>query len=259
MAGSIRLDFGNLPLVEAAIRASFAEQVELKLSRINEVHKKLGGSFPELTEPQHYEAAPGVTEEVTIRPGLITGVVFADSASGLRATLQSRVAVVRWLRQFIGEPPDYPRFPALRDALWQVIEAVKSAYGLDSLGIAVVNMSYVNFIHVVDFSSVLKQYFSRLVHVKATESAEEIRKVEVAWRENGIDLRFRLEKISATLGEDTVDGCRLTTVAGMHIPATDGDANTTLENVHTRLQVFFRDVLSDYAKQEWQFEEVSNG
>ena len=253
------MDFGNLPLVEAAVRASFTEPLELKFSAITEVHKGLKNAFPQITQPEVYEAAPGVTEEVAIRPGLITGVVFAGNPDGLRSTLQSRVAVVRWLKQFVTGAPEYPRFEVLRDALWQVVEAVKAAYGLVSLPIAVVNMSYVNLIQVTDFSSVLSQYFSSEVQVQATDNAEEIRKVEVAWRENGIDLRFHLEKVSATLGEDTVDGCRLTTVAGMHVPLPDGDEKKTLEDVHTRLQVFFRKVISDQAKQEWQFEEVSNG
>lgn len=259
MAGSIRLDFGNLPLVEAAVRASFAEPVELKFSAISEIHKRLAKSFTHVTEPQHYEAAPGVTEHVAIRPGHITGVGFAGNPTGLRSTLQSRVAVVRWVKEFIRDAPNYPRFPTLQAALWEVINVVRTTYQLSSLPIAVVNMSYVNFIDVTDFSTVVKQYFSPLVHVQATDGAEEIRKLEVSWREKGIDLRFHLEKLSATLGEDTVDGCRLTTVAGMPIPAPDGDPRTTLENVHSRLQVFFRDVISEGAKKEWQLKEVPNG
>lgn len=259
MAGNLRLDFNNLPLVEAAIRASFAQAVDLKFSAISELHERLRESFPHVTEPQHYEAAPGITEEVKIGPGHISGVVFSGSPEGLRSTLQSRVAIVRWLKQFVGDAPNYPRFSVLRATLWKVIEAVKAAYGLESLPIAVVNMSYVNFIQVTDFSSVLSLYFSPLVNVQATNDAEEISKLEVAWRERGIDLRFRLEKVSATLGEDTTDGCRLTTIAGMRVPATDGDAKKALDDIHARLQMFFRDVISEHAKQEWQLKEVDNG
>lgn len=259
MAGSLRLNFGNLPLVEAVVRASFAKPLELKFSAITDVHNKLKDAFPQITESKVYEPAPGMTEEtVRIGPGHITGVVFAGNPAGLQSTLQSRVAVVRWVKQLISEAPTYPRFPALRTALWQVVEAVKAAYGLESLPIAVVNLSYVNFIRVTDFSTVLTRYFSELVHVRATENAEEIRKLEVSWREHGIDLRFQLEKVSATFGEDVVDGCRLTTIAGMYVPTPDGDEKETLEEVHTRLQVFFRDVISKRAKKEWQLEELPN-
>lgn len=258
MAGSIRLKFGNLPLVEAAVRASFAQPVELKFSAITDVHNRLKNAFPQITESKGYEPAPGITEKVEFGPGHIPGVVFAGNSDGLLSTFQTRLAVVRWLKQFMTGAPDYPKFEVLRDALWQVVDAVKAAYRLDSLPIAVVNMSYVNLIQVTDFSRVLSQYFSSEVQVQATDNAEEIRKLEVSWRENGIDLRFHLEKVSATLGEDTVDGCRLTTVAGMHVPLPGGDERKTLEDVHTRLQVFFCKVISDQAKQEWQLEEVSN-
>jgi uncharacterized protein (TIGR04255 family) len=252
MAGGVRLHFDNLPLVEAAIRASFAQPVQLKFSAIADIRNRLMPAFPQITEPEVYETPPGVSEEVAIRPGSITGVVFAGNPKGLRCTFQGRLAVVRWLRQYVAGAPDYPRFEVLRPALWEVVEAVKAAYGLDSLPIAVVNMSYVNFIPVTDFSSVLGDYFSPLVHVRATENAEEIRKLEVSWRENEVDLRFHLEKVSATIGENTVDGCRLTTIAGMRVPIPDGDEAKTLEEVHDRLQVFFRDVISDHAKREWR-------
>ncbi len=258
MTTPIQLNFGNLPLVEAVVRATFAKPIKLTFSKINAVHAELKDSFPVLTEPQHHDAAPGVTEKVGFGPGHITGVVFDAHKDGLAATFQSHVAVLRWVRQFTSDPSKYPRFAAMRDAIWQVTEAVKAAYELDSLPITVVNMSYVNFIPVTDFSKVLVHYFSPLVHVRATENAEEIRKVELSWRENGIDLRFRLEKISATLGDNTTDGCRLTTVAGIYVPEPNGDAKEKLEDAHARLQVFFRDVISDRAKKEWQLKGEPN-
>lgn len=259
MAGSIQLDFGNLPLVEAAVRATFTEPVNLRFSVINEILKRLGESFQQLTELQHYEATPGITETVSFHPGRINGVVFADNPNGLRATLQSRVAVVRWVKQYNDEAPEYPRYDVVQSALWQVHDAVVAAYALESLPISVVNMSYVNFIHVTDFSSVLRDYFSKEVQVKATDEAEEIRKMEVSWRENGIDLRFQIEKISATIGEETTDGCRVTTVAGMQVPETEGAAKSTLNDVHARLQVFFQDIISDRAKREWELKGVPGG
>ena len=260
MAGGLRLDFDNLPLVEAAVRATFREPVKLKFSAISEIHAQLRTSFPQVSEPQGYELAPGVNkEEVKISPGHITGVVFDGHSKGLRSTLQNRLAVVRWRKQFVGDSPTYPRFSTLQSALWQLIDAVKSTYGLKSLPCAVVNVSYVNFLAVIDFSSVLRDYFSSKMQVEATDGAEEVRKLEVSWRENGIDLRFRLEKITATLGEDVIDGCQLTTIAGMHIPDTDNDAKAAIDIVHARLQEFFRDAISQRAKDEWQLTEVPNG
>jgi len=258
MPEKLRLDFGNLPLVEVALRASFSQPLELTFSRINEIFAKLKDIFPHVTEPQTIEAAPGVSSEMAIGPGRITGVAFSGDPSGRSVTLQSHVAVVRWLKQFIGNPPEYPRFPVMRDALWSVIGAAQDAYRLEAIPIPVVNMSYVNFIQVTDYSRVLEDYFSPLVRVGALARADEVRKVDLAWREADLDLRFRLEKVQATLGKETLDGCRLTTVAGTHVPADGGDARESLDLVHNRLQVFFRDVISDQAKKEWDLREVSD-
>lgn len=252
MSGRLQLDFDNLPLVEAVVRASLADPIKLKYAKLTDMHDALKGSFPHISEPQSYEAAPGVSEQVEFGPGQLTGAILEGHSRGLRCTLQSRVVVMRWVKQLISDSPDYPRYPLLRDTLWKVTDAVKAAYELASLPIAVVNMSYVNFLHVSDFATVLKDYFSPLVHISATDSAEEIRKVEVSWREKGIDLRFHLEKTTAKIGENQVDGCLLTTAAGMHVSELGSDATTALDKVHSRLQEFFVAIISDRAKTEWQ-------
>jgi uncharacterized protein (TIGR04255 family) len=226
---------------------------------VNNIHDLLKGSFVELSEPERHEVAPGVAGTVEFRPGHLTGVVYGGHEDGLRATVQSRVAVIRWQKQFTKHPQEYPRFATMQAALWQVIEAVETVYELKPLPIAVVNMSYVNFLPVTDFASVLTDYFSKSVHVQATENAELIRKVELSWRNAGIDLRFCLEKLTAVIDEDSMDGCRLTTVAGVTVPEPDGDPKVKLEEVHARLQVFFRDVISDRAKKEWQLQEAPDG
>lgn len=259
MADELRLEFGNLPLVETAVRASFTKPVKLKFSRINDIHKMIENSFPNISEQPNYEATPGVADEITIRPGAITGVVFNGNQEGLRCTLQGRVAIVRWLKQFTEGAPPYPRFPKLKAALKDVLSAVMSAYELESFPVAVVNLSYVNFILVTDFSDYLRKYFSDQVQVRATDGADEIRKLEISWRKKGVDLRFLLEKVSATIGEQVSDGCRLTTIAGMNVEAKDGDWMKTLQDVHDHLQVFFRDVISEKAKQEWQLKGAPNG
>lgn len=260
MATSLRLDFGNLPLVEVAVRATFAESIPLKFSVLSAVHDDLKSSFPDLREPQRFEVAPGVTDEQRFGPGHITGAVLTGHTFGLQATIQSRVAVLRWLKQATASAPEYPRFVVLRDTMREVTEAIKAANKLDTLGIVVVNMSYVNFIPITDYSSVIRDYFSSMIQVKAIERAEEVRKVELSWRESGLDLRFCLEKTSASFGdEENIDGCRLTTVAGTHLPQPNGDGQQQLEDVHGRLQIFFREVISDRAKDEWQLREVPNG
>jgi len=257
MSMKVRLDFGNLPLVETAIRASFKSGIDLGFSRITAIHRELQGSFPLAEELKNYEAAPGIAEQIELGPGQIHGVVFAGNKNGLRITLQRHVVVVRWVKQPIGDSPIYPRYPLLRKTLWDVVARVKSVFAPDFLP-AVVNMSYVNFIPVENFASVLSDYFSQLVHVQALDGADQIMKVEFAWREQitGIEVRFRLEKVSVPINDKTEDGCRLTTIAGKHIFDAHRTADEELDEVHARLQAFFRDALSERAKSEWDLKEV---
>lgn len=257
MASSLRLDFGNLPLVETAIRASFEEPLELTFSRIDRIREILKESFPHVTEPKQHEVAPGITEEIEFGPGKLTGVVFDGHALGLEAAIQSRVAIVRWRKQFIKDAPKYPRFSFLQTEFWNMVDAVKVAYGLDKIPLVVVNLSYVNFIPVVDFSDVLPRYFSPKMQIKVVQCAEEVRKLEVAWLEEGIDLRFRLEQTSATFGEETKVGCLLTTVAAIRVKKSQsGDEKIALDEVHSRLQALFRDIISEHAMREWELKEV---
>lgn len=258
MSATVRLDFGNLPLMEAVVRASFASPIQLTFSRINEAHEALKSEFPQISEPGRYEVAPGVTESASFSPGQITGVVYTGNREGLIVTVQSRVAIARWVRQIAQDAPSYPRFGALQNALWSTVDALKEACVLEALPITVVNMSYVNFIHVADSSRVLKTYFCDRAHVAAADGAEEIHKLEASWRESGIDLRFSLEKVSATMGEQTMEGYRLTTAAGTHVRGPNDD-RSDLQRVHDRLQFFFRDLISEQAKEEWQLVEVPDG
>lgn len=258
MRDNLRLDFENLPLVEAAVRASFANPIDLRFSAINAVHTRLRESFPEVAEPQQYEAAPGVTDELAIHPGVITGALLTGNPCGLRCTLQKRVAVVRWLKQLTSDAPAYPRYSALRKAMWELIDAIAAGFDLDSLPIQVVNMSYVNAIQVADFGSVLVDYFSEEVQVAATAGADQIHKVEFAWHKEDLDLRFSLQKVTHEREGKTMDICRLTTAAGMQVSPGNDDPEDALDNVHNQLQIFFRKILSEQAKIEWKLSKVPN-
>jgi uncharacterized protein (TIGR04255 family) len=151
----------------------------------------------------------------------------------------------------------YPRFPAIRDALWRAVNAFEEATGGRFPRIAVVNMSYVNFLKIPHSAPVLSRYFSDVARVKATDGANQIHKVEVAWREHdSVDLRYNVEQVTAKVADQEVQGYRLTTAAGVKLPAT-AEATSALDAVHDRLQLFFRDVISDDAREEWQLTEVA--
>jgi hypothetical protein len=106
---------------------------------------------------------------------------------------------------------------------------------------------------------VVDRYFSDSVRITATSGAERVHKLEASWREpDGTDLRFCLEQVTASVGDEKVEGYRLTTVAGRLLAVTD-TAEAALDSVHARLQSFFLDLLSTSAKDEWQLLEVPRG
>ncbi|MEW6249311.1 MAG: hypothetical protein AB1716_01590 [Planctomycetota bacterium] len=254
------MDFGNLPLVEAALRAAFAKPIRMTYALVNSVHERLLPDFREVAEPERFEARPGAKNAFELGPGQLPGAVFGGSATGVALSLQNHVLVSRWLRQLGAQTPAYPRFPALRDALLLGIAALGA--GLpdgQSPAVAVVNMSYVNFIRAPHAVPILSRYFSDKLHVAAARDAKALHKLEVAWREQAdTDLRVDLAQVGARVGDQTVEGFQLTTVAGLRLnPGTSLEA--ALDQVHARLQTFFRDLLSDSAKVEWQLQVVSDG
>ncbi|MHC4233847.1 MAG: hypothetical protein ACYSUQ_01905, partial [Planctomycetota bacterium] len=203
----VRLDFGNLPLVEVAARVSLESPVELTFEIINKVAEQLSSQFPLLTEPNRFEAPPGVTGEVPFGPGRISGAVFTGNPDGLIVTLQSQLVVSRWLKRVGVSASEYPRFPALRDALWQTVGSFKEASEGRLSRIFVVNMSYVNLLRISHAAPAITRYFSDLAQVKATEQAEQIHKMEVSWGEQAsVDLRYNLEKVTAKVGDENVEG-----------------------------------------------------
>ena len=254
----LRLEFGNLPLVEAAARASFASAVPLKFEIIDQIRERLRGEFPKISEPERVEAAPGIGDPIDLSPGRIPGVMFTGGPSGLVVTLQDRVVIARWLRQIVDSAPDYPRFPALRAALWKAVKAFETASG-KRLPIAVVNMSYVNFLDVKDPVGILRDYLSQQAQVGFTDGAKQIHKVEVAWRgSDSVDLRFNIEHVTARVMDQEVKGYKLITIAGIRVEESD-DPESKLNEVHGRLQHFFRDLISERAKNEWQLSEAADG
>lgn len=245
-----RLNFGNLPLVEAAVRVSFESPVELTFDTINQLHAYLRDDFPTIAEPVQIEPPPGVkTSRIEFGPGRIPGVVYTGNSCGIVIGIQSQLAVVRWVKQAPRESPVYPRFAALRDMLWRVIDQHFGPSNGQSTPI-VVNMSYVNFIRVGDSGSVLSDYFSELVQIAATKGAQQVHNVTASWQErDSIDLRYSLDQVEA--GEDGLEGFRVTTAAGLRLPR-PGEARLGLERIHDRLQSFFLSLISERAQEEWQ-------
>ncbi|MCH8149248.1 MAG: hypothetical protein IH987_14905 [Planctomycetes bacterium] len=253
------LEFDNLPLVEAAVRASFNGPSALTYSLINAIATTLKSSFPQLTESKQFEAVPGAGQfQAEIGPAYLPGAVYAGHTSGITLSVQPQVIVARWVKHPSLNEQKYPRFGELRRALWNAVEAFRKASGNEFPGIAVVNMSYVNFIPASDPSAVLKTYFAEKTRLGAMDSARQVRKLEAAWsNDDNLDVRFSLEQATAKLPAGVEQGYRLTTAAGLRM-VESVDAKAGLEVVHDTLQTFFLELISQQAKDEWQYREVVN-
>jgi len=259
MTTKLRLDFGNLPLVEAAVRASFNGPKPLTYSLVNLVANELGPSFPRLEEPKQLEVAPGAGEiPFTIGPGYLSGAVYTGNTDGLSVSVQPQVIVARWVKHPSLQNPAYPRFPALRGALWSAVEAFRKGCGDDYPGISVVNMSYVNFVASSDPAGFLKTYFSPESQLRAMDKARQVRKLEAGWSEgDDLDVRFAVEQAAAKVPDGVTQGFRLTTAAGLRL-GESVDAKSGLETVHDTLQDFFLRLISPEARREWELQESVN-
>lgn len=260
MAGKLRLKFDNLPLVEAAVRASFNVPKALSYALINSVHAELKSQFPALAESTQIEVAPGSGQfQAEFGPGCIPGAVYTGHPLGVSVHVQPQVVVARWSKRPGLDDPHYPDYERLRDSLWIAVEAFERGCGTDYPGIAVVNMSYVNFIPALDPAAILKTYFSEDAHLRAMDKARQVRKLEAAWSEgDDLDVRFALEQAAAKLPDGITQGYRLTTVAGLRLGGSV-DPRIGLERVHDALQEFFNKLISPEAKKEWKLRENQNG
>lgn len=256
MAERIRLNFKNLPLAEAAVRASFEQPIELSFASLMQLHGAIKSDFPIISEPQQIEAPPGITGQVAFGPTSVLGAVFQGHTDGLSISLQRQVVVVRWLRRIEPSAPAYPRFNVVRDTLWQAIDGLAESLAHPLPPVVVTNMSYVNFLAIGHEERILDLYFSRLIQVEAVKNASRVRKLEVSWQErDGVDLRVSLDQASMKQPGTEIQGFQLTTAAGLKLcSGGSSDPKAGLDSVHDRLQIFFDSLISEKAKQEWQLE-----
>jgi hypothetical protein len=226
--------------------------VRLSFAILNRLRDKLGSEFQNLDEISQIEAAPGVNMELAFNVGQIPGAILTGNRLGLRVTVQQFVVVTRWLLEPLRGGTAYPRFDPLKDCHWRVVRGLFDASGVpESHACGATNMSYANFIHVGDSQDVLGKYFSQDAQVLLLKNASQLHKIELAWQErDSIDLRFRLERVVAQIGDQRKDGYNLTTVAGSAATSL-ADSENKLDVVHDRLQRFFLDLISKNAQKEW--------
>lgn len=255
----IQLQFENLPLIEAAVRVTFAKEHGLTLDLGSQMIERLKPDFTKLDLAPNVEAPPGISvNAVMASPAhMPLALVLTGNETGISLKLQRQLIAARWEIQLGDTPPPYPRYAALRDSLLHAIEAIRSCQTTSR--IAVVNMLYVNFIKTESADGeCVSSYLSEIVRPPAIVNAERVQQTLGAWRDkDGIDVRFELRHATATINDNAADGFRLMTAAGIMLPE-GADHAQQVDRVHDRLQVLFRDIISDHAKSEWGYREATS-
>jgi len=255
MEQQLRLDFANLPLIEAVARFTFEQPIELTYGLINGLAESLRSSFPQLAELDAIETPPGVHPPLDIGYPKPPGAVYRGGSSGISLTLQSQMLAARWLKQVAPSAPPYPRFAAVENALITAYRNLRLLAHDQGLSVSVVNMVYANLVSPEKPETVLQDYFTRKAQVGLLESAHSIHEVVFSWREaDSIDLRMHLQAATAQIGDRQHTGFRLATAGGERLVQGD-DPYNALQRIHNRLQFFFRDLLSARAKAEWGLKE----
>ena len=255
----VRLDFDNLPLVEAKVRASFIKPIKLSFDLIYDFRRRVRDEFPLIAAPTQFESAPGVVQQtIAIEPSLLIGADFGGGDHGVWLSLQGLVTCARWQKQLNVDAPAYPGFPELLRAFDKSLTSLRACH-VDT-DVRAVNISYTNIIESEGVTDILQHYFSERVHVAAMRGAKEIHKMELAWcAEDGVDLRFRLEKVERHVEDRVISAFRLTTIAGVLLEATEQGPSHMLQTVHGRILQFFLRLLSENAKLEWGLKEPVDG
>lgn len=251
-----RLDFEDLPLIEAAARITIAPvPLDISFNFLNELKSSLEPDFRELLEPETFEQPPGM-KSVTIRTKIL-GAVFGGHARGLKLTINPHLVAVRWVKQPVDKAPPYPRFPELSGTLWKAYDRIRAIQ--PHARPYVVNLVYQNLLQPVAAERVLMDYFTEEVSAKAMNRGVPLELI-LSWREpTGMDVRFELRSVDAPQegGRDRV--YHLATAAGMFVGEGTASLPDILTQLHDRLQFFFRDILSARAKAEWKLQEVHDG
>lgn len=252
---ALPLNFRNLPLVEAAVRASLESPVKLTFRILNDMAARLRNEFPDQSELDQFHVPPGIrVSKIDLSPQQIPGAVFRGNKDGISITAQSQVIIARWMKRAGTDAPEYPRYRALRDSLWRAVNCLREVCEQPPPRIVVVNMSYVNFVQSSQGPAVLRRYFSGRACLAAADKAQKVHKLEAAWQEpDGVDLRLCFEHVTAKVETESIEGYRFTTACGQHVSEGESDRDA-LDMVHDCLQGFFVDIISDDAKKDWGLE-----
>lgn len=244
MPSSTSLQFDKLPLVEAAVRFSFDNPLEVDFRAAQTILGKLA-KFDNLDLPSQIEVPPGIEQPLLVAgPNVPNAFSLTGHEEGVTLTLQRQLLAAKW--QLTREFCRYPRYALLRESLRELVDAMQET----AASVAVVNIVYVNFIPTKNVgASFVKKYFAEIAQVGLFKDAAKVQQFTAAWRASPtIDLRVDLRHAK----RNQADGQRLLTAGGSRIQPEDNPFSM-LDEVHDKLQQCFLEMISDEARLEWEY------
>ncbi|KAA0225920.1 TIGR04255 family protein [Fimbriimonadia bacterium ATM] len=240
----MRLDFSNLPLIEAAIRFTFAESLALGFETMFKLAERVRPDYAASDLPAR-ELPPG-QNVVNLMP-VGSGMLFQKDA--IRVTLQSDMLASRWIRSRIPGGQDYVRYPTLKVTAEEFFKHLAAVCGARP-SVSVVNMVYVNFIRPEEGDISIHDYFEANVFPRRISAAARVYNVQESWQEpDSVDLTLDLQEATIKQGEQELQGYRFATAGGFR--PRPGEEMAAIDLVHDRLQVFFNELLTARAKSWW--------
>ncbi|MBX7132753.1 MAG: hypothetical protein K1X67_08770 [Fimbriimonadaceae bacterium] len=223
------LEFDNLPLIEVSINLVLTEPIAVKWSLLEGIREALRDRLPIVTNFfSGLQPAP-----IGFVLGAAPGASF-ENEIGVKVDVRHDRISSTWLKT--QADARYVRFGPL-------LEALKLAYrAADSPRVRVVNMAYVN--RAPSEHGTLAELLRPEAFPSA--SAGRLQDYNAAWTlEDGVE--FRLQ---CSLSDE---GAVISSAAGLR---SDGDWETELDAIHEALQQQFSTLITDHAKEVWQWQTI---
>lgn len=244
------LQFRALPLQEVSIRATPAPHVGWELQEIFDAWHEFDADIWSPTFISTFETPPGLGG-FGFRVGSGPSGWKLQSAAGEELFFQEQLFKSSWIKDLDTQQRGYPRYRSLKEKLIAMLAATSKAMNVGQIPIGVINMSYTNAVEANPAAGFIQDYLSEVAQFRLIDDASSARNLSAAWStENQTELRFTLSY------NEEVNQFIIQTVAGKFLHETERQIEwqEELDMLHERLQDIMEMILTEKAKEIWEYQ-----